>query len=94
MEPFPKEDGSSNKNETATGEVKLQTPVNHRPTFANNVQITVSNEEVVFQFVFMRPNRGTGSLVGEIVLTPQHAIRFKNALDETIKKHFTKHLPQ
>ncbi len=66
----------------------------HRPVFANSVQITVSNEEVTLLFVFVRPNSKNGTLVGEIVLTPPHAIRFNNALDETIKKHFTKHLPQ
>lgn len=74
-------------------QIKLHTPPNHQPVFANMAHITVSNEEVTLQFLFTRPNSDTGALVGEVILTPQHAIRFKNALDETIKKHFTKHLP-
>ena len=81
---------STDKNER---QIKLHTPPNHQPVFANMAQITVSNEEVTLQFLFTRPNSDTGALVGEVILTPQHAIRFKNALDETIKKHFTKHLP-
>lgn len=72
--------------------MEIRFPENHRPVFANSVQISVSNEEVTFQFVFLRPNIASGSLVGEVILTPQHAIRFKNALGETIKTHFTKNL--
>lgn len=79
--------------EPADKQVQMHFPENHKPAFANIAQITVSNEEVTLQFAFVRPNASVGSLVGEIVLTPQHAIRFKNALDDTIKKHFTKHLP-
>ena len=67
-------------------------PANHRPVFSNMAQIAVSNEEVTLQFFFARPNADNSTLVGEIVLTPQHAMRFQKALDETIKKHFTKHL--
>lgn len=87
MQTEPQDAGKGNR------QIKIHAPEGQRPVFSNSVQITVSNEEVALQFVFIRPNASTGTLVSEVVLTPQHAIRFKNALDETIKKHFTKHLP-
>lgn len=62
------------------------------PLFSNSVQISVSNEEVAFQFLYIRRNTNQGVLQSEIILTPQHAIAFQKALDETIQKHFTKHL--
>ena len=75
-------------------QIQVKIKDDHTPTFANSVQINVSNEEVVLQFLFVRRNTRQGTLVSEIVLTPQHAINFQKALDETIKKHFTRHLPK
>lgn len=74
--------------------IQVNVKNDHVPVFSNSVQINVSDEEVVLQFLFVRRNTNQGTLVSEIVLTPQHSIRLQRALDETIKKHFTKHLPQ
>lgn len=63
-----------------------------RPSFSNATQVTVSDDSVVIQFAYMRPNSPMGQLVSEVVLSPKHAIDFSRALDETIKKHFTRHL--
>ena len=49
---------------------------------------------MVLQFLYVRRNTNQATLVNEVVLTPQHAIKFQKALDETLKKHFTKHLPE
>ena len=87
MDTQPQDGGKENR------QIQIHSAPGHNPVFSNSVQITVSNEEVTLQFAFVRPNANNGTLVGEVILTPQHAIRFKNALDETIKKHFTKHLP-
>jgi hypothetical protein len=73
-------------------QIQVKVPEAHKPVFANSAQVTVTNEEVVLQFLYVRPNTTHGTLVSEVVLTPQHAIKFQKALDETIKKHFTKHL--
>ncbi len=62
-----------------------------KPVFANIAKINVTNEEVSFQFAYVRPEEGRGTLVSEVVLTREHAIRFKNALEDTIQKHFTRH---
>lgn len=76
----------------AQKQLQIKVPDSHSPTFANSAQINVTNEEVVLQFVFVRPNTTQGTMVSEIVLTPSHAIKLQKALDDTIKKHFTKHI--
>ena len=73
-------------------QLHVKMPENHIPTFANSVQINVANEEVTLQFVFVRPNTNQGTMVSEIIITPQHAIKLQKALDSTIKQHFTKHI--
>ena len=86
-----------NKNSQSEEQAKplqVKIPESHKPSFSNSAHINVSNEEVLLQFLFVRRNTGEGALVSEIVLTPQHAIKFQKALSETIKKHFTKHLPE
>lgn len=75
-------------------EIKIQIPNDVRPIYANSVKIHVTDEEVSLQFAFIRAEQGTGTLVGDVVLSPKHAIRLQKALDETVKKHFTRHLPQ
>jgi len=75
-------------------EIQIQVPKDTKPTYANSVKIHVTDEEVTLQFVHLRPDQGTGVLVGDIVLSPKHAMRFQKALDETLKKHFTRHLPE
>ncbi len=67
-------------------------PADAKPSFSNATQVTVSDDSVVIQFAYLRPNAPAGQLVAEIVLTPKHAIQFSKALDATIKKHFTRHL--
>lgn len=63
-----------------------------RPSFTNATQVTVSDDSVVIQFAYMRPNSAMGQLISEVVLSPKHAIDFSRALDSTIKQHFTRHL--
>ena len=75
-------------------EIKVQMPMDMRPTYANSVKINVTDEEVMLHFAFLRPEQGTGIVVGDMVLSPKHAMRFQKALDETLKKHFTRHLPE
>jgi len=74
-------------------EIQVSVGPDARPTYANSVKMLVTDEEVVLQFALVRPEEGRGVLVSEIVLSPKHAMRFQHALDETLKKHFTRHLP-
>ncbi len=72
--------------------VSVVIPADAKPTFSNTTQITVSDDSVVMQFAYVRPNTPTGQLIAEIIMSPKHAIDFSRALDATIKKHFTRHL--
>ena len=74
-------------------QIQISIAPDHRPTYANSVKINVTDEEVMLQFALVRPDEGRGQLVSEMVLSPKHAMRFQKALDETLKKHFTRHLP-
>lgn len=75
-------------------EIKIQVPNDMHTTYANSVKIHVTDEEVMLQFALVKAEQGTGTLVGDIVLSPKHAMRFQKALDDTLKKHFTRHLPE
>lgn len=73
-------------------QINVPVPPDHKPAFSNTTQISVSDDSVVIQFAYLRPNDNSASMVSEIVLSPKHAIEFSKALDATIKKHFTRHL--
>ena len=75
-------------------QLQVKVADDHKVTFSNSAQINVSDDEVALQFLYVRRNTGQGTLMSEIILTPQHAIKFQKALDDTLKKHFTKHLPE
>lgn len=64
------------------------------PLYTNAAQVSVSDDSVVLQFAYVRPNAPSGKLLAEVILSPKHAISFSRALDTTIKKHFTRHLSE
>ncbi|MDB5190128.1 MAG: hypothetical protein JWN49_454 [Parcubacteria group bacterium] len=72
--------------------INISIPGDTKPAFSNATQVTVSDDSVVLQFAYVRPNTADGQLISEIVLSPKHAIDFSRALDSTIKQHFTRHL--
>ncbi len=72
--------------------ITIVVPTDTKPSFANATQVTVSDDAVVMQFAFVRPQSTSGQLLSEVILSPKHAIEFSRALDATIKKHFTRHL--
>lgn len=74
-------------------EFSITIPQGQMPAFSNATQVNVSDDSVVIQFAYLRPGTPQGQLVSEIVLSPKHAIEFSRALDQTIKQHFTRHLP-
>lgn len=73
-------------------QVQIVLPQSETARFVNATQVTVSDDSVILQFAFVRPNAESGTLVAEIALSPKHAIEFSKALDATIKQHFTRHL--
>lgn len=75
-------------------QITITLPKDVSASFVNATQVTVSDDSVVIQFAYVRPNAEAGLLVSEIALSPKHAIEFSKALDHTIKQHFTRHLDQ
>lgn len=73
-------------------QISITIPKNIATAFSNATQVTVSDDSVMLQFAYVRPNTEAGQLVAEVVLSPKHAIEFSKALDATIKHHFTRHL--
>jgi len=73
-------------------QVTVVMPPDAKAQFVNATQVTVSDDSVLIQFAYVRPNTESGLLVSEIALSPKHAIEFSRALDATIKQHFTRHL--
>lgn len=72
--------------------IKIAIPASSHPNFSNATQVTVSDDSVILQFAYVRPNSTDGQLISEIVMSPKHAIEFSRALDTTIKQHFTRHI--
>lgn len=75
-------------------QIAITMPPDAKASFANVTQVTVSDDSVIIQFAYVRPNTTAGNLIAEIALSPKHAIEFSRALDGTIKKHFTRHLAE
>jgi ssRNA-specific RNase YbeY (16S rRNA maturation enzyme) len=75
-------------------QIAIAMPPDAKPGFCNATQVTVSDDAVIIQFAYLRPNSTAGQLISEIVISPKHAIDFSRALDNTIKKHFTRHLAE
>ena len=81
-----------NNNQANIQHIEVRHGFDKNPSFSNSINIHVSNDAVMLQFLYIRPGTTQALLLEEVVLSPQHAIRFQNALDSTIKHHFTKHL--
>ena len=73
-------------------QIAIAMPPDTKPWFSNATQVNVSDDSVILQFAYLRPNSTNGQLISEVVLSPKHAIDFSRALDATIKQHFTRHL--
>jgi len=56
-------------------------------TYSNLVMITHSPSEFVFDFIAMMPGVPKAKVVKRLILTPDHAKRLANALNENIRKY-------
>ncbi|MDZ7757791.1 DUF3467 domain-containing protein [Rhodohalobacter sp.] len=56
-------------------------------TYSNLVMITHSPSEFVFDFISMMPAVPKAKVVKRIIMTPDHAKRLANALNENIRKY-------
>lgn len=60
-------------------------------TYSNLVMITHSPSEFVFDFISMMPAVKKARVVKRLVLTPDHAKRLANALNENLRKYESEH---
>lgn len=60
-------------------------------TYSNLVMITHSPSEFVFDFISMMPAVPKAKVVKRIVMTPDHAKRLANALNDNIRKYEAEH---
>lgn len=56
-------------------------------TYSNLAAIRHSREEFIFDFAFIFPDGPLGKLVARVILSPAHAKRFSEALQENIKRY-------
>lgn len=55
------------------------------PTYANRIQIAHTAEEFVLEMFAMFPPQGV--LLNRVVISPEHAVRLRDALNENIQKY-------
>ncbi|MCI4445877.1 MAG: DUF3467 domain-containing protein [Candidatus Aminicenantes bacterium] len=55
--------------------------------YSNLAAIRHSREEFIFDFAFIFPDGPMGKLLARIILSPAHAKRFSEALQENIKRY-------
>lgn len=55
------------------------------PTYANRIQIAHTAEEFVLEMFAMFPPQGV--LLNRVVISPEHAVRLRDALTENIQKY-------
>lgn len=60
-------------------------------TYANLAMIAHSNSEFVIDFIRMMPSTSQAKVKSRIIITPDHAVRFVNALKENIEKYEENH---
>ena len=60
-------------------------------TYANLAAITHSNAEFIVDFINMMPGAKKAKVKSRIILTPQHAKKLLNALNDNIKKFESHH---
>lgn len=62
-------------------------------TYSNLVMITHSASEFVFDFIAVMPGLPKAKVQKRMILTPEHAKRFSNALVDNIKRYEDAHGP-
>jgi len=73
-------------------ELEIQLPEEEATgTYSNLVMITHSDTEFILDFISVMPGVPEAKVVKRMVLTPEHAKRLSDALDENIKNFEQEH---
>jgi|GEM_PF-1821078 len=68
-------------------EINIEIPGNLQPVYSNSIQINHKDDEFTFSFVQMVPMTNKGHMKAIVAITPKHAKRLLNALQDNIKKY-------
>lgn len=74
------------------GQVEIELPEDEaQGTYSNLVMIAHSPSEFIFDFISVMPGAPKAKVVKRMVLTPDHAKRLANALNENVQKYEQEH---
>ena len=82
----------NNQNKNKQLEIEL-TKEEATGTYSNLVMITHSPSEFIFDFIAVMPGLPKAKVVKRLVLTPDHAKRLANALNDNISRYEKQHGP-
>ena len=72
-------------------QLRIEFPANQSAVYSNNVMISHTNAEVIFDFIQIMPNDPRLKVQQRIVMTPASAKMFLNAFAENVRRYEGKH---
>ena len=75
---------------TAQKEVKVEIQIDDdiaQGIYTNLAAINHSDNEFIFDFIFLQPQSPKAKVRSRLILSPKHAKRFLNALQENIRRY-------
>jgi len=75
---------------TATKELKIEIQIDEdiaQGIYTNLAAVNHSENEFVFDFIFLQPQSPKAKVRSRLILSPKHAKRFLNALQENISRY-------
>jgi hypothetical protein len=82
--------GSMADDKTATKELKVEIQIDEdiaQGIYTNLAAVNHSENEFVFDFIFLQPQSPKAKVRSRLILSPKHAKRFLNALQENISRY-------
>lgn len=74
------------------GQIEIELPEDEAPgTYSNLVMISHSASEFILDFIAVMPGIPKAKVVKRMVLTPDHAKRLANALNENVQRYEEEH---
>ncbi|MBI5327725.1 MAG: DUF3467 domain-containing protein [Deltaproteobacteria bacterium] len=77
-------------NKTAGKEIKIEIQIDEdiaQGMYTNLAAVNHSENEFIFDFIFLQPQSPKAKVRSRLILSPKHAKRFMNALQDNIRKY-------
>lgn len=85
---------SQNTQTGQPGKIEIELPQEEAAgTYANLVMITHSPSEFILDFIAVMPGLPKAKVAKRMILTPDHAKRLANALNDNVKRYEEEHGP-